>query len=120
MRTLNIGSKKYTKVEATDEKEFNANHSYQVYTSHIPNAVLANFPPRPGLIKRIGLRITMVKLLEIKGISDFWAKKSFKIPPWLCALKDRGIQQEIDFIDRMLSGGAMVQVSSTTITRWHP
>lgn len=36
------------------------------------------------------------------------------------ALKDRGIQQEIDFIDRMLSGGAMVQVSSTTITRWHP
>lgn len=59
MRTLNIGSKKYTKVEATDEKEFNANHSYQVFTSHIPNAVLQVVNFQKGPIKEVGVNGVM-------------------------------------------------------------
>lgn len=34
MRKLEIGTEKYTQVFATDEKEFNANHAYEVHISH--------------------------------------------------------------------------------------
>ena len=43
MRILNIGSKKYTRVVANDEKEFNANHFFVVETvdPKNPTAILA-------------------------------------------------------------------------------
>lgn len=58
-RTLNIGTKKYTTVIATDEKQFNANHSYQVVTSHIPNAVLQVVNFQKGPIKEAGVNGVM-------------------------------------------------------------
>lgn len=58
-RLLNTGSKKYTKVYATDEKQFNANHSFQVVTSHIPNAVLQVVNFQKGAIKEYGVNGVM-------------------------------------------------------------
>lgn len=46
MREILIGTKKYTVVLATDEKEFNANHRFEVYSN--PSAT--DKPARLGVI----------------------------------------------------------------------
>ena len=56
-RVLNIGSKKYTQVTATDEKEFNANHFFVVTTTDPskPTAILGQVQFQKGPIKEVGV-----------------------------------------------------------------
>ena len=57
MRVLNIGSKKYTQVVATDEKEFNANHFFVVETTdkEKPTAIVGQVQFQKGPIKEYGV-----------------------------------------------------------------
>ena len=57
MRVLNIGSKKYTQVVATDEKEFNANHFFVVETTDQTKAtaILGQVQFQKGPIKENGI-----------------------------------------------------------------
>ncbi len=61
MRTLNIGSKKYTRVVATDEKEFNANHFFVVETTNQtrPTAIVGQVQFQKGPIKEAGVNGVM-------------------------------------------------------------
>jgi len=55
MRKLEIGTEKYTKVFAVDEKEFNANHFYTVESVSEPTAILAQVQFQKGPIKENGV-----------------------------------------------------------------
>ena len=55
MRKLTIGTEKYTQVYATDEKEFNANHSYSVSTTKEPSDILTEVKFQKGPIKECGV-----------------------------------------------------------------
>ncbi len=61
MRVLNIGSKKYTQVVATDEKEFNANHFFVVETTDNtrPIAIMGQVQFQKGPIKESGVNGVM-------------------------------------------------------------
>ena len=59
MRELNIGSKKYTVVVAVDEKEFNANHLFNVETVKEPTAILNQIKFQKGPIKECGVNGVM-------------------------------------------------------------
>ena len=61
MRTVNIGSKKYTRVEAIDEKEFNANHFFVVTTTDPlrPTAIVGQVQFQKGPIKEVGVNGVM-------------------------------------------------------------
>lgn len=56
-RVLNIGSKKYTKVVAQDEPQFNANHFYTVETTDPdkPVAIVGQVQFQKGPIKENGV-----------------------------------------------------------------
>lgn len=59
MRKLSIGTEKYTRVYAADEKEFNANHLYTVESvpqkESEPVAILAQVSFQKGPIKECGV-----------------------------------------------------------------
>lgn len=55
MRKLEIGTEKYTRVIAADEKEFNANHFYTVESVSEPVAVLTQVQFQKGPIKENGV-----------------------------------------------------------------
>ena len=56
MRKLEIGTEKYTSVLAVDEKEFNANHEYQVVNANEPSAPELSFVKfQKGPIKENGV-----------------------------------------------------------------
>src|SRR3990167_3871878 len=56
MRKLEIGTEKYTSVLAVDEKEFNANHEYQVVNANEPSAPELSFVNfQKGPIKENGV-----------------------------------------------------------------
>jgi len=55
MRKIEIGTEKYTKVFATDEKEFNANHFYTVESVSEPASILAQVKFQKGPIKENGV-----------------------------------------------------------------
>ena len=55
MRVLTIGTEKYTRVVACDEKEFNANHKYSVSTVQEPSTVLQVVAFQKGAIKEHGV-----------------------------------------------------------------
>jgi len=56
MRELKIGTKKYTTVFATDKKEFNANHAYQVMAAEVgSNLVPFSVIFQKGPIKENGV-----------------------------------------------------------------
>lgn len=61
MRVLNIGSKKYTRVVATDEKEFNANHFFLVETTDKEKtvAIVGQIQFQKGPIKEAGVNGVM-------------------------------------------------------------
>ena len=59
MRVLNIGTKKYTRVIAADEKEFNANHFYTVETVQTPIAIVGQVQFQKGPIKECGVNGVM-------------------------------------------------------------
>ena len=60
-RVLNIGSKKYTKVEATDEKAYNANHFFLVTTTDQtkPTEIVGQVQFQKGPIKEVGVNGVM-------------------------------------------------------------
>ena len=53
MRVVEIGTEKYTRVVASDEKEFNANHFYRVETTskNVPVAIVGQVQFQKGSIK---------------------------------------------------------------------
>lgn len=55
MRKLEIGTEKYTQVYATDKKEFNANHVYEVRDSETGDRVLSLVKFQQGPIKENGV-----------------------------------------------------------------
>lgn len=55
MRKLEIGTEKYTRVIASDEKEFNANHYYVVESVNEPVAILTQVKFQKGPIKENGV-----------------------------------------------------------------
>lgn len=59
MRRVEIGSKKYTRVVAIDEREFNANYNYVVETVTIPTNILAQVSFQKGPIKEAGVNGAM-------------------------------------------------------------
>ena len=61
MRVINIGSKKYTQVIATDEKEFNTNHFFVVETADPskPTAIVGQVQFQKGPIKEFGVNGVM-------------------------------------------------------------
>ena len=54
-RKLEIGSEKYTKVYATDEKNFNANHVFEVHDSETDSCILTLVKFQEGPIKENGV-----------------------------------------------------------------
>lgn len=61
MREVLIGTRKYTVVYATDEKEFYANHQYVVETTETsrPTAIIGQFKFQKGPIKEAGVNGVM-------------------------------------------------------------
>jgi hypothetical protein len=59
MRVLTIGTEKYTRVVACDEKEFNANHKYSVSTTKEPSTILSFINFQKGAIKEHGVNGVM-------------------------------------------------------------
>jgi len=55
MRVLTIGTEKYTRVVACDDKEFNSNHKYSVSTTKEPSTVLQVVDFQKGAIKEHGV-----------------------------------------------------------------
>jgi hypothetical protein len=55
MRKLEIGTEKYTKVYATDKKEFNANHVFEVRDNETNDRVLSLVKFQKGPIKENGV-----------------------------------------------------------------
>lgn len=55
MRKLNIGAEKHTKVFAIDDKEFNANHEYEVRTAEEGSRTLTTVFFQKGPIKEVGV-----------------------------------------------------------------
>lgn len=55
MRVLPIGTEKYTKVVAMDEKEFNANHHYSVMSVDVEGGVIDDVHFQKGPIKEHGV-----------------------------------------------------------------
>lgn len=60
-RVLNIGSKKYTQVIASDEKQFNANHFYTVQTTDQtkPIYLVGQVKFQKGAIQEVGINGVM-------------------------------------------------------------
>lgn len=83
MRTVNIGSKKYTKVVASDEKEFNANHFYVVESTDTskPIAILGQIQFQKGPIKEVGVNGLMNEDLIVMVIDRL---QSFQESEYKC------------------------------------
>lgn len=60
MRTVNIGSKKYTQVVVLDEPGAGgANHSYQIESTLVPTGILGNIKFQDGPLKEAGVNGVM-------------------------------------------------------------
>lgn len=59
MHKVEIGTEKYTRVVAADEKEFNANHFYTVETVSTPTSIVGQIQFQKGPIKENGVNGVM-------------------------------------------------------------
>ena len=85
MRKVEIGTEKYTQVFAVDEKEFNANHKYQVRQSHPQieghEAILQDVIFQKGPIKENGVNGVSNEDLLVMVIDRLY---SFQDSPFKC------------------------------------
>ena len=83
MRTVEIGTEKYTRVVACDEKEFNATHFYQVETTseNVPTAIVGQVQFQKGPIKETGVNGVMNEDLIAMVIDRL---QSFQESPYKC------------------------------------
>lgn len=83
MRKLDIGTEKYTRVIASDEKEFNANHFYVVETTDTahPVAIVGQVQFQKGPIKECGVNGVANEDLMAMVIDRL---QSFQESPYKC------------------------------------
>jgi hypothetical protein len=81
MRVLEIGTQKYTRVVAGDEKEFNANHFYTVETVKEPNFIVGQVQFQKGAIKEHGVNGVMNEDLIVMVIDRL---QSFQDSDYKC------------------------------------
>ena len=83
MRKVEIGTEKYTRVIANDDKEFNANHFYSVETSDTtrPAMILSQVRFQKGPVKENGVNGVMNEDLLAMVIDRL---QSFQESPYKC------------------------------------
>jgi hypothetical protein len=81
MRKVEIGTEKYTRVIAGDEKEFNANHFYTVETVSEPNFIIGEVKFQKGPIRELGVNGVMNEDLIAMVIDRL---QSFQESPYKC------------------------------------
>lgn len=81
MRKLTIGTEKYTQVFAVDNKEFNANHHYNVVSKSEPPQILTVVHFQEGPIKESGVNGCMNEDLIAMVIDRL---ESFQDSPYKC------------------------------------
>ncbi len=81
MRIVEIGTKKYTRVVAMDEKEFNANHHYAVESVDVKGGVIDDIHFQKGPIKENGVNGVMNEDLIVMVIDRL---QSFQESQYKC------------------------------------